>query len=330
MVTKFVKENTCAVDYKREGHRQATSWVIGDCLKSKYIAHSRTFKLKDMVDDIRERFGIQITYNKAWRVRKAAYDTLRVCKDGNNSIFLLAWGIGDVENDSSWLWFFTKFKQVYGDRLGLVIVSDRHPNIAKAIREIYPGAFHEICMQHLLHNIKNKFRGISVDMLYYWCEKAYRLCEFACLMNALTLVQPRLGPYLQEVGYERWSRAYSEGHRYNIMMTKISECINAILVKERELPVTALAEEMRSLDGVVDLQARTCSCRCFQLEQLPCAYAMIAIQHSKRDVYNFCSKYYNSSTWKATYAGVVYPLPHQGDWVIPNKVRDVKVLPPDI
>ncbi|KAL5564626.1 hypothetical protein UlMin_027790 [Ulmus minor] len=168
------------------------------------------------------------------------------------------------------------------------------------------------------------------------------------------------------------------------MTTNISECINAILLKEHELPVTALAEEMRSpvqrwhyerrmeaekcktqltpsvetllskqyqlsmrmrldlasdtvytvLDGdkneIVDLQARTCSCRQFQLEQLLCAYAMIAIQHSKRDVYDFCSEYYNSSTWKATYASVVYPLPHQGDWVIPNEVHDVKVLPSDI
>ncbi|KAL5562648.1 hypothetical protein UlMin_032395 [Ulmus minor] len=136
------------------------------------------------------------------------------------------------------------------------------------------------------------------------------------------------------------------------MMTNISECINAILVKERELPVTALVEEMRSLvqrwhyerwteaekcktrltpsaeillseqyqllmrmrldpandtvytvldedkNGVVDLQARTCSCRRFQLEQLPRAHAMITIRHSKRDVYNFCSEDYNSSTWK--------------------------------
>ncbi|KAL5558212.1 hypothetical protein UlMin_034423 [Ulmus minor] len=83
-------------------------------------------------------------------------------------------------------------------------------------------------------------------------------------------------------------------------------------------------------NGVVDLQERTYSCRRFQLEQLPCAHAMIAIRHSKRDVYNFCSEYYNSSTWKATYAGVVYPLPYQGDWVVPNEVRDVKVLPLDI
>ncbi|KAL5573566.1 hypothetical protein UlMin_023163 [Ulmus minor] len=77
MVTKFVKKHSCAVDYKREGHRQATSWVIGDCLKNRYIAPSRTFKPKDIIDDVRERFGVQITYNKAWRAREAAYNTLR-------------------------------------------------------------------------------------------------------------------------------------------------------------------------------------------------------------------------------------------------------------
>ncbi|KAL5581922.1 hypothetical protein UlMin_014364 [Ulmus minor] len=161
-----------------------------------------------------------------------------VCKDDNNSIFPLAWGIGDVENDSSWLWFFTKFKQVYRDRPGLVIVSDRHPSIAKAIREIYPG------------------------------------------------------------------------------LDPANDTVYTVLDGDK--------------NGVVDLQARTCSCRRFQLEQLPCVHVMIAIRHSKRDVYDFCSEYYNSSTWKATYAGVVYPLPHQGDWVIPNEVHDVKVLPLDI
>ncbi|KAL5570116.1 hypothetical protein UlMin_026691 [Ulmus minor] len=221
-------------------------------------------------------------------------------------------------------------------------------------------------------------------MLYYWCVKAYHLCEFGSLLHTLTLVQPRLGSYLQEVGYERWSRAYSEGHRYNIMTTNISECVNAILVKERELPVTVLAEEMRCFvqrwhyecqtkadkcktkltpsaeallseqyqsflwmhldpasdtvytvfdgdkNGVVDLDRRTSSCRRFHLEQLPCAHAMIAIHHRKRDVYEFCSNYYSSACWKAIYAGVVYPFPHQGDWVIPNEVRENKVLPLDI
>ncbi|KAL5577499.1 hypothetical protein UlMin_019198 [Ulmus minor] len=158
------------------------------------------------------------------------------------------------------------------------------------------------------------------------------------------------------------------------MTTNISECINAILVKERELLVTALAEEMRCLvqrwhyerrtevetcktkltpstegllaeqyqkslrmcidpandtvyivfdgnkNGLVDLDRWSCSCRRFQLDQLSYAHAMIAIRHRKRDMYEFCSDYYSSACWKEKNDVVVYPLPHQGDWVIPNEV----------
>ena len=45
-------------------------------LKNRYIAPSQTFKPKDIVDDVRERFGVHISYNKAWRAREAAYDIL--------------------------------------------------------------------------------------------------------------------------------------------------------------------------------------------------------------------------------------------------------------
>ena len=76
MVTKFEKEHTCAVDYKREGHRQVTSWVIGNCLKNRYISLSQKFKPKDMVDDVREMFGVHISYEKVWRAREAVYNTL--------------------------------------------------------------------------------------------------------------------------------------------------------------------------------------------------------------------------------------------------------------
>ena len=57
---------------------------------------------------------------------------------------------------------------------------------------------------------------------------------------------------------------------------------------------------------------------------------MIAIRHMRGDVYDFFFNYYLSERWKATYAGVVYPLPHQADWVVPIEIQENKLLPPDI
>ncbi|KAL5573498.1 hypothetical protein UlMin_023095 [Ulmus minor] len=109
------------------------------------------------------------------------------------------------------------------------------------------------------------------------------------------------------------------------MTTNISECINVILLDPTNDAVYTIFDGNKN--GIVDLDRRTCTCQCFQLEQLPCTHAMIAIFHRKRDVYELCSDYYSSGYWKATYAGVVYPLPHQGDWVIPNEVQENKLLP---
>ena len=36
------------------------------------------------------------------------------CKDGNNQIYPLAFGIGDSENDASWEWFLTKLHDAIG------------------------------------------------------------------------------------------------------------------------------------------------------------------------------------------------------------------------
>lgn len=40
--------------------------------------------------------------------------------DANNNIFILAFGIGDSENDDSWDWFFNKIRETFGDREGTI------------------------------------------------------------------------------------------------------------------------------------------------------------------------------------------------------------------
>ena len=37
------------------------------------------------------------------------------CKDGNNHIYPLAFSVDDSENDTSWLWFFTKLRESIGE-----------------------------------------------------------------------------------------------------------------------------------------------------------------------------------------------------------------------
>ncbi|KAA0038990.1 protein FAR1-RELATED SEQUENCE 3-like [Cucumis melo var. makuwa] len=68
--------------------------------------------------------------------------------DVNDQIFLLAFYVVDSENDSSWIWFCNQLKKIIGGRNEVVIVSDRHKSICKAIDEVFPNILHCMCIVH--------------------------------------------------------------------------------------------------------------------------------------------------------------------------------------
>ena len=57
--------------------------------------------------------------------------------DDDNHIFPLGFDIVDLENDSSWLWFFEQLRIVIDSREDLVIISDRNSSIPNAISKVY-------------------------------------------------------------------------------------------------------------------------------------------------------------------------------------------------
>ncbi|KAL5576113.1 hypothetical protein UlMin_017812 [Ulmus minor] len=325
MVTKYERKHTCTTDFKKVRYRQATSWVVGECVKKRLINPGRVFKPRDVIDDMKRKFGVDISYSVAWRGREYAYENLRlgtpeqsysllpgylhmlretnpgtvvnlevgeqdrfkylfiafdasikgfqycrpvvsidathmkgkyrgvlfmaVCHDANQQIFPLAFGIGDSENDAAWTWFLRRIKDVFGERPGHVIVSDRHRSINNAVKEVFPNAFHGICMYHLLNNLKNKFKTKTKELEQHYIQtaKAYNLQEFHVLFYTLCCAVPGAKEYLERVGLDRWTRSHSPSRRYNIMTTNISESMNAALVKVRELPITAFVNEIRLL-----------------------------------------------------------------------------------
>ena len=71
-------------------------------------------------------------------------------------------------------------------------------------------------------------------------------------------------------------------------------------------------EEYKVVDGddyfVVNLVSKSCNCRVWDLEEIPCAHACAVIHGLNLDIYAFVSDYYFSSTLLSTYKGSVYLL----------------------
>ncbi|XP_020417870.1 uncharacterized protein LOC109948619 [Prunus persica] len=152
-----------------------------------------------------------------------------------------------------------------------------------------------------------------------------------------------------------------DGRRYNVMTTNIAKSINSVLRFARMLPVVHLIGEIVNLlvkwfterrelalnctttlcpnfgekklrnsdmDGLVDLTNNSCSCRKFQLEQLPCKHVVAVCRFLKVNVYAKASRYYTQKTWMDAYSDSIYPVQPHGIWDIPEDVRSRVVLPP--
>ncbi|XP_075079747.1 uncharacterized protein LOC107809309 [Nicotiana tabacum] len=171
--------------------------------------------------------------------------------DGAGHILPLAYGIIDSENDAAWTWFFEQFKEAYGERESMCIVSDRNESIIKSVSRVYLTVPHFACIWHLWNNVYKKFKKShsKLSEIYFSMAKAYTQAEFDSLMEKVEKVDIRVKEYLELAGYEKWARLYAPVNRGWTMMSNIVESINAALVSVRELPIYDLLEEVRKMFG---------------------------------------------------------------------------------
>ncbi|XP_019251247.1 PREDICTED: uncharacterized protein LOC109230179 [Nicotiana attenuata] len=288
--------------------------------------------------------------------------------DGAGTILPLAYAVVDSENDASWKWFFEQFKEAYGERPSMCVVSDRNESILKATSIVYRGMPHYSCMWYIWTNIRSKFKKghLQLHELYFATARSYTLDEFNERMLKIEEVYPRVKFYLYDIGYHRWSRVHATVNRTFTMTSNIAESLNAVTREARELPIYDLLEYMRTLlerwtkekllkakgtftylgykfnkeldDNntlsqklrryIVCLENKKYSCGQFQLDELPCAHALAALRHRKETYENYCSPYYTRKSLLLTYEMPVNPLPDESKWDVPQHILDEVVKPP--
>ncbi|KAL6330622.1 hypothetical protein AAG906_003232 [Vitis piasezkii] len=100
---------------------------------------------------------------------------------------------------------------------------------------------------HVGQNLKTKFKNPAIHKLFHDAAHAYRVSEFNFIFRQLEMIDPRAARYLMDIGVDRWARSYSTGKRYNIMTIRIVESLNVVLKNARDLPILQLVEELRNL-----------------------------------------------------------------------------------
>ncbi|XP_075087729.1 uncharacterized protein LOC107824764 [Nicotiana tabacum] len=166
-----------------------------------------------------------------------------------SSILPLAYAVVDSENDTSWMWFFEKFKHAYGEKPNMCVVLDRNESILNATSTVYTSMPHYACMWHIWTNVRSKFKKghLKLSKLYFATARPYTLDEFNERMSQIEVIDTCFKAYLYDIGYHRWSRVHATVNRTWTMTSNIADSLNAVTKDARELPVVELLEYMRAL-----------------------------------------------------------------------------------
>ncbi|KAH7863251.1 hypothetical protein Vadar_015299 [Vaccinium darrowii] len=102
---------------------------------------------------------------------------------------------------------------------------------------------------------------------------------------------------------------------------RCGEC-NPIWCGEGYYQVHCPAPEQYSLN----LDAKTCSCRKWDLKGIPCTHAITAIAHSGRNIEDFIDSCYRKETNASIYKGIIYPINGRNMWPASGCIP---ILPPN-
>ncbi|XP_016553351.2 uncharacterized protein LOC107852827 [Capsicum annuum] len=77
MVTKFVDDHTCPIADRMLLQRHATSLTIAKMVKHNFLNLKSTYTLAEIMEEMRNLYGIRINYKKAYRAKEKALELVR-------------------------------------------------------------------------------------------------------------------------------------------------------------------------------------------------------------------------------------------------------------
>ena len=168
---------------------------------------------------------------------------LAVGIDTNGNILLLAWGIVESENESSWRYFLEHLRKAIPESESMTLISDRDKGLLAADAVMGNGVARAFCCFHLKENFCKRFaRGLEP---YFWRIAHARTSD--SLEEALSILRnlsPAAADYLINIDKALWVTAFFPGSCYGHKTSNIVESMNKVLKQEGELPILELLNEI--------------------------------------------------------------------------------------
>ncbi|XP_022889126.1 uncharacterized protein LOC111404567 [Olea europaea var. sylvestris] len=367
VVRKYAREHTCEIMHKFQDPRTIyrPTDIINDIRREYGVVMSyqkawkaKEYALEDLMGSTENRFKYFFMalgqcirgFRNAMRplilvdgtTLRARYEgklIIATCQDVNIQIYPLTFDIVDGENDLAMRWFFTKLREVIGNIENLAFMTDRGQSIINGIVEVFPEAHHGYCMYHIQGNLKTRYRGNDIVALFRRAAEVYSFEEFTKFMGEIEHKSESAWEYLSDMGVEHWW-FYDRREESQNCMSVLAPAQEDRLFKTLEVAKALFVEPLdqfrfsvrcgRNVGYIVNLNDNTYTCRKFQLESFPCAYAVAVAMYRGFPPHNLCSHYYMTDFWRAAYAETIFPLPNEAKWEVPDYIVALNnLLPPE-
>ncbi|GLT47586.1 hypothetical protein SLA2020_212730 [Shorea laevis] len=167
--------------------------------------------------------------------------------DADGGLFPLAFGVVDVENDESWMWFLSELHRALEmnaqNMPHLTFLSDGQKGIMDAVRRKFPSSSHAFCMCHLTESLGKDFKNSRLVHLLWKAAYATTTVGFKEKMAEMEEISSEAAKWIQQFPSSNWALVYFEGTRYGHLSSNIEE-FNKWILEARELPVIQVIDRI--------------------------------------------------------------------------------------
>ncbi|PPD81258.1 hypothetical protein GOBAR_DD21831 [Gossypium barbadense] len=255
-IKKMNPTHTCEGAALTTGHQATRSWVAS--IIKERLKVFPTYKPKDIVQDIKQEFGIQLNYFQAWRGKEIAREQLQGSyKDAYSQLPLFCERIMET-NPGSLATFSTKEDSSF-HRLFIAFhaslsgfLQDIQKGLRESISEIFKGSFHGYCLRYLteqlIRDLKGQFshemKRLMIDDLYN-AALAPRPEAFHSYINSIKKISLEAYNWIIQSEPQYWANSYFQGARYNHMASNFGELFYSWVSDAHELPITQMVDVIR-------------------------------------------------------------------------------------
>ncbi|KAL6329251.1 hypothetical protein AAG906_014863 [Vitis piasezkii] len=226
------------------------------------------------------------------------------------------------------VWFSQKLRDTIGHIDDWFVISDRHGIIEKVVHKVFPHARHGVCTYRVGQNLKTKFKKLITHKLYNIMTTGIFESLNVVLKNARDLSILQLVEELRNL-LQKWF--VTRQQQEMSMSIELTMLVDGELRSRYNMSTTYLVEPINSkecnvkyagISAQVNLDTRSCTCRQFDLDHIPCAHVIATCRFYNISCYTLCSQYFTTKALLSSYSKCIYPTGNELDWVIPDHIRN--------